>query len=313
MSFPRQQARTRRFRAPGVPPRDFLVSPRRQPRAVSAHAKRHRCLDMPLGRSTSRAAPNGLLADPAALLHGRRRRGAGRGADASRAGARSLRRHRSVLDQPRGHASGLRRRRKDLRRGPDHREHHGGVADEQPGDRSTQSTRQGPSGRIRRSRSPAGRTRARQRVAPGAQQPECATTSRTGLAEFVAAEEMGRQSGYWWPPNGNAAGRQSRRRRARSALVYRRSRQSGSPAGYAVAYPASGNRQRRCDPAAGAPRRRASGGGCMGSSRLRVRDDRRVVGARLAHRCAEPRSTNDAHPRGGHVVRRDLRPPRGHR
>ena len=82
-----------------------------------------------------------------------RRRGAARGADAPRAGARSVRRHRSVLHRSRGDASGVRPRRTDLRRGPCVG-WRGGAAGERPGDRSTnRSDRLG--GRIRGGRSAA--------------------------------------------------------------------------------------------------------------------------------------------------------------
>ena len=60
-----------------------------------------------------------------------------------------------------------------------------------------------------------------------------------GLAEFIAAEEMGRMRGYWWSPDGDRAAGRAGRRVAGAALAHRRPGQPDRPAAERR-YPAAG-------------------------------------------------------------------------
>ena len=133
-----------------------------------------------------------------------------------------------------------------------------------------------------------------------------------GLPEFIAAEEMGRLRGYWWAPDG-------------SALLVARVDETpvnrwhiADPAHperppAVVAYPAAGHPERRRVRAPG-PARGPHRGGRGGPVRLPVPGDRLLAGrARPAGRGAEPGPANHADPRRGRQPRPGHRAARGHR
>ena len=62
----------------------------------------------------------------------------------------------------------------------------------------------------------------------------------SGLAEFVAAEEMGRLRGYWWAPDGTAAARGQGGRDARSSAGTSPTRPTRTARPAEVGYPAAG-------------------------------------------------------------------------
>ncbi len=61
-----------------------------------------------------------------------------------------------------------------------------------------------------------------------------------GLAEFIAAEEMGRMRGYWWAPDGAQPPGRPGGREPGPAVVHRRPGQPGRGRRPTVAYPAAG-------------------------------------------------------------------------
>ena len=77
-----------------------------------------------------------------------------------------------------------------------------------------------------------------------------------GLAEFVAAEEMGRYRGYWWSPDGaHAAGRAGRRAARCQRWYIADPATPGDARRPSVALPGGRQRQRRGDAAPARPRR----------------------------------------------------------
>ena len=133
-----------------------------------------------------------------------------------------------------------------------------------------------------------------------------------GLPEFIAAEEMGRVRGYWWAPDGSALlvarvdeTPVNRWHIADPAHPERAARRGGLSRGR--------HPQRRRVRAPG-PARGPQRGGRGGPVRLPVPGDRLLAGrARPADRGAEPGPANHADPRRGRRPRPGHRAARGHR
>ena len=132
-----------------------------------------------------------------------------------------------------------------------------------------------------------------------------------GLAEFVAAEEMGRQSGYWWSPDGSQL-LVARVDVSRVLRWYIADPSNPATRPVSVAYPAAGTDNAEVT---------LHVVDVNGSATVDVRWDRvgfeyvataGLVGTWVARGCAEPRSAHHADPRGGRVERRDIPVPRGH-
>ena len=134
-----------------------------------------------------------------------------------------------------------------------------------------------------------------------------------GLAEFVAAEEMGRQRGILVVSRRLASARGPRRRRAVQRWHIADPANPESPP-IEVAYPQAGtdNAEVTLHIRRPSTARRLSRCG-WDTRRFRVRDRRRLVRAWAPHRGAEPRSAEHADPRGGCRDRRDGTGARGHR
>ena len=199
-SFPRQKARTRRFTLGA--PRSFQISPDGGT-VLPAVAGRHRPGHLPVGAGCRRPATERLIADPAELT------GAGGEDDAGGAGPPGTgpgagRRHRGLRHRRRGSPWPRSPGRAactwlDLAPGGD-------GARRRPG--AGQPARRPPTRGPTR-RDGASPTSCRARCAsptwPPASDRVLAEPGRGpaitfGLAEFIAAEEMGRTRGYWWAP-----------------------------------------------------------------------------------------------------------------
>ena len=103
-----------------------------------------------------------------------------------------------------------------------------------------------------------------------------------GLAEFIAAEEMGRLRGYWWAPDGERL--IAARADERAVLTWHVSSPDRSgPCLAPGAVSAGGHRERRRQPARCRDGRIERGGG-VGSVGVRVRGGGALVGARRAAR-----------------------------
>ena len=187
---------------PRRPPRDHRL-PRRRPDRVPAQPGRHRPGELPVdaGAADRRRAAGRRPAGAGGRQWTRRGGPARRGAGTPRAQPGTGRRRGRVRHRPAGDDGHLRPVRPALRGraggGPDPAAgRHGGR-----GDRPAAGPAR-PARRVRRRPDPA-RARRDQPGTTALARPDGPEISY-GLADFVAAEEMGRMRGYWWSPDGDA-------------------------------------------------------------------------------------------------------------
>ncbi len=197
-SFPRQYARTRRFSL-GVP-RNVAVAP---------DGERVLFLRSPGGDDpltclwtldvvSGRGAPGG---GPVPAGRGRRMTCHRRNGPAVSGSARAGRRDRRLRHRHRARAAGVRPLRPAL--GGQGRDRRGQGAGGQPsGRRPPAGPDRNPGGLCPWRRPASGRTSTAEDDRPLVEPDGPEVTY--GLAEFVAAEEMGRTRGYWWSPGGDA-------------------------------------------------------------------------------------------------------------
>ncbi len=236
VSFPRQHARTQRFTLGA--PRAFTVSPGRLAgvflRSASGTDRANRLWVLDTATGEERVA-----ADPAALLGGVAEELSAAGAGAARAQPRGQRRASSATRSTTAvelaaFALSGRLFVAELRAG--HRAR--ALPGARPGDRPAALPRRAAR-RVRRRRRAAGGRAAGGRRRPARSPSRRTSTVTYGLAEFIAAEEMGRSRGFWWSPESRPAAGRAGRRRAGAPLVDRRPGHPGREP-REVAYPAAG-------------------------------------------------------------------------